>query len=108
MLLGPVKLIEMFEPFETLEGEHYILCTIQQFAYSQCRIGLYYYLRSIVNLSEDLAVHFKYIQAVTLTDQIWEVEHTCWESNFYNSKKVKNFLNLSHMRKIYLMRLYNC
>ena len=45
-ILGPVKLIEMFESFKTFEG-------------------LYYYLGSIVSLSEDPEVHFKYIQAAT-------------------------------------------
>ena len=27
-VLGPVKLIEMFESFEAFESEHYILCVI--------------------------------------------------------------------------------
>ncbi|THH15617.1 hypothetical protein EW146_g4889 [Bondarzewia mesenterica] len=72
-ILGPVKLIEMFESFKSFEG-------------------LYYYLGSIVNLSEDPEVHFKYIQAATRTGQIREVERICRESNFYNPEKVKNFL----------------
>lgn len=72
-LLGPVKLIELFEQFKSSEG-------------------LYYYLGSIVNLSEDPEVHFKYIQAATRTGQIREVERICRESNFYNPEKVKNFL----------------
>ncbi|KAG8220859.1 hypothetical protein J3R82DRAFT_2354 [Butyriboletus roseoflavus] len=72
-ILGPVKLIEMFESFKTFEG-------------------LYYYLGSIVNLSEDPEVHFKYIQAATRTGQIREVERICRESNHYNPEKVKNFL----------------
>src|SRR5260221_14343041 len=72
-ILGPVKLIEMFESFKTFEG-------------------LYYYLGSIVNLSEDPEVHFKYIQAATRTGQIREVERICRESNSYNPEKVKNFL----------------
>ncbi|TCD68409.1 hypothetical protein EIP91_010810 [Steccherinum ochraceum] len=72
-ILGPVKLIEMFESFKTFEG-------------------LYYYLGSIVNLSQDPEVHFKYIQAATRTGQIREVERICRESNFYNPEKVKNFL----------------
>lgn len=72
-LLGPVKLIEMFEQFKSAE----------------C---LYYYLGSIVNLSEDPEVHFKYIQAATRTGQIREVERICRESNYYNPEKVKNFL----------------
>jgi clathrin heavy chain len=72
-ILGRLKLIEMFESFKTFEG-------------------LYYYLGSIVNLSEDPEVHFKYIQAATRTGQIREVERICRESNSYNPEKVKNFL----------------
>ncbi|KAL8278246.1 hypothetical protein RQP46_009419 [Phenoliferia psychrophenolica] len=71
--IGAVRLIEMFESFKTFEG-------------------LYYYLGSIVNLSEDPEVHFKYIQAATRTGQIREVERIVRESNFYNPEKVKNFL----------------
>ncbi|KAG8994614.1 hypothetical protein FRB94_012647 [Tulasnella sp. JGI-2019a] len=72
-ILGPVKLIEIFESFKSFEG-------------------LFYYLGSIVNLSQDPEVHFKYIQAATRTGQIREVERICRESNFYNAEKVKNFL----------------
>jgi clathrin heavy chain len=72
-ILGPVKLIELFESFKSFEG-------------------LYYYLGSVVNLSEDPEVHFKYIQAACRTGQIREVERICRESNFYNPEKVKNFL----------------
>ena len=53
---------------------------------------MYYYLGSIVNLSQDPEVHFKYIQAATRTGQIREVERICRESNYYNPEKVKNFL----------------
>ncbi|KAI0080182.1 clathrin heavy chain 1 [Panus rudis PR-1116 ss-1] len=72
-ILGPVKLIELFEQFKSYEG-------------------LYYYLGSIVNLSQDPEVHFKYIQAAVRTGQIREVERICRESNYYNPEKVKNFL----------------
>lgn len=72
-ILGPVKLIEMFESYKSFEG-------------------LYYYLGSVVNLSQDAEVHFKYIQAATRTGQIREVERICRESNYYNPEKVKNFL----------------
>ncbi|KAF7309605.1 Clathrin heavy chain [Mycena indigotica] len=72
-ILGPVKLIEMFESFKSFEG-------------------LYYYLGSVVNVSQDPEVHFKYIQAATRTGQIREVERICRESNYYNPEKVKNFL----------------
>jgi clathrin heavy chain len=72
-ILGPVKLFELFESFKSFEG-------------------LDYYLGSVVNLSQDPEVHFKYIQAATRTGQIREVEQICRESNFYHPKKVKNFL----------------
>ncbi|KAH8919125.1 clathrin heavy chain [Atractiella rhizophila] len=72
-LVGPVRLIEMFESFKSFEG-------------------LYYFLGGIVNLSQDPEVHFKYIQAATRTGMIREVERICRESNFYNPEKVKNFL----------------
>lgn len=72
-ILGPVKLIELFESFKSFEG-------------------LYYYLGSVVNLSQDSEVHFKYIEAATRTGQIREVERICRESNYYNPEKVKNFL----------------
>ena len=72
-LLGPTHLIELFERYRTAEG-------------------LYYYLGSIVNLSEDPDVHFKYIEAATKMSQFTEVQRICRDSNFYNPEKVKNFL----------------
>lgn len=72
-LLGPSRLIELFEKYRTAEG-------------------LYYYLGSIVNLSEDPEVHFKYIEAATKMSQFTEVERICRDSNYYNPEKVKNFL----------------
>ncbi|VVC88783.1 unnamed protein product [Leptidea sinapis] len=66
-------LIEMFESFKTYEG-------------------LFYFLGSIVNFSQDSEVHFKYIQAACKTGQIKEVERICRESNCYNAERVKNFL----------------
>lgn len=72
-LLGPTRLIDIFEKYKTSEG-------------------LYYYLGSIVNISQDPDVHFKYIEAATKMGQIREVERVCRESNVYNPEKVKNFL----------------
>ena len=72
-LLGPVQLIDLFEKYRTAEG-------------------LFYYLGSIVNLSEDPDVHFKYIEAATKMGQFNEVERICRDSNSYNPEKVKNFL----------------
>jgi len=90
-ILGPVKLIEMFEGFKSFEGKSSF--TIVRYHLLTYPItGLYYYLGSVVNLSEDPEVHFKYIQAATRTGQIREVERICRESNFYNPEKVKNFL----------------
>ncbi|KAH8356172.1 clathrin heavy chain [Drosophila serrata] len=54
--------------------------------------GLFYFLSSIVNFSQDPEVHFKYIQAACKTNQIKEVERICRESNCYNPERVKNFL----------------
>ncbi|VDN03972.1 unnamed protein product [Thelazia callipaeda] len=66
-------LIDLFESFKSYEG-------------------LFYFLGSIVNFSQDLEVHFKYIQAATRTGQIKEVERICRESNCYEAERVKNYL----------------
>ncbi|KAJ3117386.1 hypothetical protein HDU96_006911 [Phlyctochytrium bullatum] len=55
-------------------------------------LGLYYYLGSIVNLSQDPEVHLRYIQAACRTGQMKEVERICRESNYYEPEKVKTFL----------------
>jgi clathrin heavy chain len=72
-LLGAVRLIDLFEKYKTAEG-------------------LFYFLGSIVNLSQDPDVLFKYIEAATKTGQFSEVERICRDSNHYNPEKVKNFL----------------
>jgi clathrin heavy chain len=72
-LLGPTRLIDLFEKYKTAEG-------------------LFFYLGSIVNLSQDPDVNFKYIEAATKMGQFSEVERICRDSNFYNPEKVKNFL----------------
>ncbi|XP_042209629.1 clathrin heavy chain 1-like isoform X1 [Homarus americanus] len=66
-------LIDLFESFKSFEG-------------------LFYFLGSIVNFSQEPEVHFKYIQAACKTGQIKEVERICRESNCYNPERVKNFL----------------
>ncbi|NWX87055.1 CLH1 protein, partial [Nothoprocta pentlandii] len=71
--LGTQALVELFESFKSYEG-------------------LFYFLGSIVNFSQDPDVHFKYIQAACKTGQIKEVERICRESNCYNPERVKNFL----------------
>ncbi|RDA91082.1 hypothetical protein CP533_2985 [Ophiocordyceps camponoti-saundersi (nom. inval.)] len=72
-LLGPVRLIELFEKYKTAEG-------------------LFYYLGSIINLTDDPDVHFKYIESATVSQQFNEVERVCRDSHSYNPEKVKNFL----------------
>ncbi|KAI8886497.1 clathrin heavy chain [Backusella circina FSU 941] len=71
--LQPHNLIDMFESFKSNEG-------------------LYYYLGSIVNVSQDPLVHFKYIQAACRTGNVREAERICRESTYYDPEKVKNFL----------------
>ena len=61
-LLGPTRLIDLFERYKTPEG-------------------LYHYLGSIVNLSEDPDVNFKYIEAATKMGQFNEVERICRDSS---------------------------
>ena len=66
-------LIDIFESFKSFEG-------------------LFYFLGSIVNFSQESDVHFKYIQAACKTGQIKEVERICRESNCFDPERVKNFL----------------
>merc|ERR1711899_310725 len=67
------SLIDLFESFKSFEG-------------------LFYFIGSIVNFSQDPEVHFKYIEAACKTGQIKEVERICRESNCYAPERVKNFL----------------
>ena len=72
--LGTNSLIEIFETFKSFEG-------------------LFYFLGSIVNFSQESEVHFKYIQAACKTGQIKEVEtNLSVKVNCYEPEAVKNFL----------------
>ncbi|KAJ3329008.1 hypothetical protein HDU76_008837 [Blyttiomyces sp. JEL0837] len=71
--IGAAALIGLFESYKSFEG-------------------LYYYLGSVVNFSQDPEVHFKYIQAACRTGQMKEVERICRESNVYDPERVKTFL----------------
>lgn len=73
--LGAASLIEMFESF-------------------RCYEGLYYFLGSIVNTSQDPEVCFKYIQAACRIGQFKEVERICRENDYYDPESVKNFLKV--------------
>ena len=72
-LLGPNRLIELFERHRTAEG-------------------LYYYLGSIVNVSDNSDVVFKYIEAAVTMQQFTEVERICRENDHFSGERVKNFL----------------
>lgn len=72
-LVGAQNFIKLFEEFKTSEG-------------------LYYYLQSIVNLTEDPDVVLKYIQAAAQIGQFSEIERIARDNNAYNPEKVKNFL----------------
>jgi len=66
----------------------------------ECVAGLFYFLGSIVNFSQDAEVHFKYIQAACKTGQMKEVERICRESSCYNPERVKNFLKVQRKRAV--------
>lgn len=77
--LGAVELIEMFEKYKSFDG-------------------LYYFLGSIVNFSQEADVHFKYIEAATKLGQFKEVERVCRDSSVYDPVKVKEFLKESKLQ----------
>lgn len=72
-LLGPVKLINLFEEAKSAEG-------------------IYQFLQSIVNLTTDPVVVFKYIQAAASIGQFSELQRVISTNSVYNPEKVKNFL----------------
>lgn len=72
-LVGPTKLISLFEEFKTAEG-------------------LYYFLQSIVNITEEPSAVFKYIQSAAAIGQFSEIQRIVQTNDVYNPEKVKNFL----------------
>ncbi|ODQ81318.1 hypothetical protein BABINDRAFT_160679 [Babjeviella inositovora NRRL Y-12698] len=72
-LIGSQTLIKLFEDYQCIEG-------------------LYYFLSSIVNLTQDADVVFKYIQCCARLNHPQELERVCKDNNVYNGEKVKNFL----------------
>jgi clathrin heavy chain len=77
-LLGATKIIDLLEKHRTAEG-------------------LYFFLGSIVNVSEDPDVHFKYVEAATTMGQLNEVERICRESPVIPAEKTKNFLKEANL-----------
>ncbi|KAL4108292.1 hypothetical protein PRIC1_000010 [Phytophthora ramorum] len=77
--LGGKELVEVFEKFKSFDG-------------------LYFFLGSIVNFSQDPDLHFKYIEAATKMGQFKEVERVCRDSSVYEPVKVKEFLKESKLQ----------
>lgn len=71
--LTPAALISLFEEFK---------------AYN----GIFYYLGSFVNFTDQPSVVFKYIEAATKLEQFKEVERVCRDNDHYDAKEVKEFL----------------
>ncbi|CCE62974.1 hypothetical protein TPHA_0D03380 [Tetrapisispora phaffii CBS 4417] len=72
-LIGSTILIKLFEEYGATEG-------------------LYYYLASSVNLTEDKDLVYKYIEAAAKTKQYTEIERVVKDNNVYDPERVKNFL----------------
>lgn len=96
-------LTQLFESFKSFEGERssgWGEIPLLMLIVASCALGLFYFLGSIVNFSQDPEVHFKYIQAACKTGQIKEVERICRESNCYDPERVKNFLKVRGRRAV--------
>jgi len=78
-LLTPSKLIELFEEFQSYNG-------------------LYFYLGSFVNFTDDKSVVFKYIKSAVKLGQFKELERVCKENDHYEAKEVKDFLLEQNLR----------
>ncbi|RHY33819.1 hypothetical protein DYB32_001385, partial [Aphanomyces invadans] len=77
--LGAKQIIDLFEKYKSFDG-------------------LYYFLGSVVNFSQEPDVHFKYIEAATKMGQFKEVERVCRDSAVYDPVKVKDFLKESKLQ----------
>lgn len=78
-LLGSETLIKLFEQHNSTEG-------------------LYYYLTSFINLTEDKEIVFKYCQAAAKLKQYNELERIVKDSNYYDPEKMKNFLKTANLQ----------
>eukprot|EP00163_Fabomonas_tropica_P025672 TRINITY_DN4486_c0_g1_i1.p1 TRINITY_DN4486_c0_g1~~TRINITY_DN4486_c0_g1_i1.p1 ORF type:complete len:1704 (-),score=653.64 TRINITY_DN4486_c0_g1_i1:69-5180(-) len=70
---GAGEIIKLFESFQSFDG-------------------LFFYLGSVVNFSQDADVHFKYIEAAAKVGQYQEVERIVRESSCYDPPAVRDFL----------------
>jgi len=65
---------------------------IDLFERHECFHGLYMYLGSFVNFTQDTNLVFKYIEAAVEVNQIAQVELVCRENEHYDPAQVKKFL----------------
>jgi len=65
---------------------------IELFERHDCWSGLYFYLGSFVNFTQDPEVVFKYIQAAVEFNRIQQVELICRENSVYDPEQVKKYL----------------
>jgi clathrin heavy chain len=72
-LLGPHKIVQLFEKYNSYSG-------------------MYLYLESLIDNTEDSQLVFKYIQSSIEVNQIQKVEHLCKNNNIYDPLQVKKFL----------------
>ncbi|ETO04401.1 clathrin heavy chain, partial [Reticulomyxa filosa] len=92
------KLIQLFQDFEWFVYNFYFfLFPLFPFCGHFYNIdvfwsGLYLYLGSMVNSTENADVVFKYIQAAAEVGQVAQIELICRENNHYDPDKVKAFL----------------
>lgn len=78
-LIGSSVLIKLFEDYKATEG-------------------LYYYLASLVNLTEEKDVVYKYIEAAAKTNQVKEIERIVRDNNVFDPERVKNFLKDANLQ----------
>ncbi|CCF59007.1 hypothetical protein KAFR_0F04120 [Kazachstania africana CBS 2517] len=78
-LIGSQILIKLFEDYNATEG-------------------LYYYLASLVNLTEDKDVVYKYIEAAAKMQQFNEIERIARDNNVFDPERVKNFLKDANLQ----------
>ncbi|AMD22448.1 HGR109Cp [Eremothecium sinecaudum] len=77
-LFSPEVLIKLFEDYKATEG-------------------LYNYLKSIVHLTNDPEIVFKYIQAAVKVGEFQEVQKIVKSSNVYDPEKIRNYLKDSDL-----------
>lgn len=65
---------------------------INMFEQFDAQPGLFYFLGSFVNYTQDSSIIFKYIVSAVKLQQVKEVERICRENDYYDPKEVKEYL----------------